>query len=123
MGVEMRKRCKNIYFAPLFLKVVYMKIVFRTLAFHIICIFVFSLLYFTFANDFESLDSNFSNEDNNGKKTNPSFLDFLLISTTIQAGVGISEFYPSSSFTKIIMIFQQLIMISTHVFTLYIFTL
>jgi heme A synthase len=91
-----------------------MKIVFRTVAFHIICILVFSLIYSTFSNGFKSVD--YENEEMN-------FLDFLLLSTTIQAGVGISEYFPSNPFTKITMILQQLIMISTHVFTLYILTI
>ena len=104
-----------------------MKIVFRTVVFHIVCILVFAFLYSTFADDFGSLDNDLYSENNNRNdnriKEKRNFLDFLLLSTTIQAGVGISEFFPSSSFTKIILIIQQLIMISTHVFTLYFFTL
>ncbi len=101
-----------------------MKIVFRTVLFHLLCIFIFALLYSTFAQDFGSLDDDLScNKNPNRIKEKRNFLDFLLLSTTIQAGVGISEFFPSSSFTKIILIIQQLIMISTHVFTLYLFTL
>jgi heme A synthase len=89
-----------------------MKIVFRTVTFHIICIIIFALLYFQFENEFGSLDNSLS-------KKNKNILDFFLFSTTIQAGVGISEFYPSSSLTKILMILQQILMITTHVFTLY----
>lgn len=100
-----------------------MKIVFRTVLFHFLCILVFALLYSTFAQDFGSLDDDSYSKNNNRTKEKLTFLDFLLLSTTIQAGVGISEFFPSSSFTKIILIIQQLIMISTHVFTLYFFTL
>jgi hypothetical protein len=104
-----------------------MKIVFRTVVFHIFCILVFSFLYSTFEDDFGSLDNDLYSENNNKNpnriKEKRNFLDFLLLSTTIQAGVGISEFFPSSSLTKIILIIQQLIMISTHVFTLYLFTL
>jgi hypothetical protein len=100
-----------------------MKIVFRTVLFHFVCILVFALLYSTFAQDFGSLDDDLYSENSNRTKEKLTFLDFLLLSTTIQAGVGISEFFPSSSFTKIILIIQQLIMISTHVFTLYFFTL
>jgi heme A synthase len=91
-----------------------MKIVFRTVAFHVICILVFALIYSTITNGFKSID--YENEEMN-------FLDFLLLSTTIQAGVGISEYFPSVPFTKITMILQQLIMISAHVFTLYILTI
>jgi hypothetical protein len=102
-----------------------MKIVIRTVVFHVLCILLFALLYSTFAQDFGSLDDELykENSNSNRRKEKRGFLDFLLLSTTIQAGVGISEFFPSSSFTKIIMIIQQMIMISTHVFTLYFFTL
>lgn len=93
-----------------------MKIVIRTLIFHIICIIIFALLYLLYGNDFTSLDDNVN-------KKNKELLDFLLLSTTIQAGVGVSEFIPSTSITKLIMIVQQLLMISTHIFTLYFLTL
>ena len=50
-------------------------------------------------------------------------LDYLFLSTTIQAGVGMSDIYPISIYGKLLMICQQLIMIMTHVFTLYVFNL
>ena len=90
-----------------------MKWVFRTVFFHFICIIIFSILYYNFSDAFD---------DENGVKHN-SFLDYLLLSTTIQASVGISGLYPISGIGKLLMIFQQMIMLSTHIFTLYIFTL
>jgi len=99
-----------------------MKIVVRTVVFHIFCIFLFAFIYSFFSREFGSLDDDlFYNE--NIKRRKRGFLDFLLLSTTIQAGVGISEIFPSSQNTKIVMIVQQLLMISTHVFTIYIFTI
>jgi len=89
-----------------------MKIVFRTVCFHLLCIIVFSFLYFHNKDGFQSLVNK-----------NVSYLDYFLLSTTIQAGVGISSIYPIYSYGKIIMILQQFIMILTHVFTLYVFTL
>jgi len=89
-----------------------MKIVFRTVCFHLLCIIVFSFLYFHNKDGFQSLANK-----------NVSYLDYFLLSTTIQAGVGISSIYPIYSYGKIIMILQQFIMILTHVFTLYVFTL
>jgi hypothetical protein len=89
-----------------------MKIVFRTVCFHLLCIIVFSFLYFHNKHDFKSLDNK-----------NISYLDYFLLSTTVQAGVGISSIYPIYSYGKIIMILQQFIMIMTHIFTLYVFTL
>ena len=98
-----------------------MKIVARTVVFHIFCILFFSFIYYTFSNHFENLGEDLHNF--NGTIRKRTLLDFILFSTTIQAGVGIIDFYPSTTFTKIIVIMQQLIIISTHVFTLYIFTL
>ena len=89
-----------------------MKIVFRTVCFHLLCIIVFSFLYFHNKDGFQSLANK-----------NVSYLDYFLLSTTIQAGVGISNIYPITSYGKIIMIVQQIIMIMTHVFTLYVFNL
>ena len=90
-----------------------MKIVFRTVLFHIICILVFTFIYSYISDHFES--------NNDNKKYN-NFIDFLLFSTTIQAGVGISDLYPISLQSKIALIIQQIIMIMTHVFTIYMFT-
>jgi hypothetical protein len=75
---------------------------------------VFALLYLYFS-------AHFVNNNDNNKHS--SFIDFLLLSTTVQAGVGISDLYPVSFYGKIAMIAQQILMLSTHVFTLYIFTL
>jgi hypothetical protein len=51
-----------------------------------------------------------------------SIIDFLLFSTTIQAGVGVSDILPISLYGKILMILQQLILISISVITIYVFT-
>jgi hypothetical protein len=91
-----------------------MKIVIRTFIFHVMCILIFSFIYLYFANDFYSIDENKKNKD---------YLDYFLLSTAIQAGVGISVIIPSTTITKFIMIVQQLLMISTHIFTLYFLTL
>ena len=94
-----------------------MKIVIRTVIFHIICIIIFALIYLYLSDQFDSINE----YDRNKKYT--TFTDFLLLSTTIQAGVGLSDLFPISFLTKTTMIIQQIIMIFTHVITLYIFTL
>ncbi len=91
-----------------------MKIAIRTIVFHISCIILFSFLYLFFASHFVSNDAN---------QGHNSYIDFLLLSTTVQAGVGITNLYPVSFFSKIVMIIQQILMLTTHIFTLYIFTL
>ncbi len=76
-----------------------MKLVLRTIFFHFVCILIFSALY-----------------------TNETYIDRLAQSVTIQAGVGIIGENIDER-TKMLMIIQQLMLISTHVLTLYIFTL
>lgn len=95
-----------------------MKLVIRTLTFHLLCIIFFSILYFIYKEHFVT-DPDF----NVNKKSEPEIIDCLFLSITVQAGVGYSDLYPYTNLAKIILMFQQLIMISTNVFLLYIFTL
>jgi hypothetical protein len=89
-----------------------MKIVIRTVFFHFLCIIIFGILYFY-------LKENFAEKEEDELE----IIDYVLLSTTIQAGVGVSELYPTTFYGKLTMIIQQLIMICTHVFTIYIFTI
>lgn len=89
-----------------------MKMVFRTVLFHILCIFIFALFYYYFRNDFQTQI-----------KEEFTVLDYIFLSTTIQSGVGLTDVYPINFNGKMIMIIQQIILIMTHVFTLYIFNL
>ena len=90
-----------------------MKIVIRTVFFHFLCIIFFGILYAYLKNDFEK----------NKEEEKLGFIDYILLSTTIQAGVGISDMYPISFYGKVTMIIQQFIMLCTHVFTIYIFNI
>jgi hypothetical protein len=90
-----------------------MKIVIRTVVFHFVCLLIFALFYYYFKDDFHP----------KARDEGLNAVDYLLLSTTIQAGVGISDIYPVSFYGKVIMIIQQIIMIMSHVFTIYIFTL
>jgi hypothetical protein len=89
-----------------------MKIVIRTVFFHFLCIIIFGILYFYLKEDFEEKEKDYV-----------EIIDYLLLSTTIQAGVGVSELYPTNFYGKLTMIIQQIIMICTHVFTIYIFNI
>lgn len=89
-----------------------MKIVIRTVFFHILCIIIFGLLYYYFRDDFKT-----------HVKEEYTILDYLFLSTTIQTSVGLTDIYPIAFYGKLIMIIQQLVMIMTHVFTLYFFTI
>jgi len=91
-----------------------MRIVVKTLAIHLFCILFFAFFYFYFSTHF---DNKYNSESPLEK-----IIDFLLFSTTIQAGVGISDILPISVYGKILMILQQLLMISISVITIYIYT-
>ena len=89
-----------------------MKIVIRTVFFHFSCIVGFGMLYFYLKDEF------LENE-----KDKLEIIDYMLLSTTIQAGVGISDLYPTTFYGKLTMIIQQILMLCTHIFTLYILTI
>ena len=89
-----------------------MKIVIRTVFFHFLCIAGFGMIYFYLKDDFSEKE-----------EANLEAIDYLLLSTTIQAGVGISDIYPTSFYGKLTMIIQQFLMLCTHIFTLYILTI
>ena len=97
-----------------------MKIVIRTAVFHLLCIIVFAFIYFYISEKYQS-DNKETKHTNHTKDKN--FTDYLLLSTTIQAGVGISDLYPITFYSKIFLILQQIILLFTHLITLYIFTL
>ena len=90
-----------------------MKLAIRTVCFHFLCILIFGIIYY-------NIQYQFQHKDEQRRK---SILDYILLSTTIQAGVGFSDIYPITSISKSIMILQQILMIMTHVFTLYFFNL
>jgi len=95
-----------------------MKLVIRTVSFQILCILLFTPIYISLKNHFVR-DPNYTTDN----KKDSELLDCLFLATTIQAGVGYSDLYPITYIAKFILIVQQLIMISTNVFLLYIFTL
>ena len=103
-----------------------MKRVLKTLAIHLFCILFFAIFYYYFSTHFEkNIQNKCNNNCNNGKNDSglELIIDFLLFSTTIQAGVGINELSPISILGKVMMILQQLIMISINVLTIYVFTM
>ena len=88
-----------------------MKMVFRTVFFHLICIIVFTFIYKYIAIDLKDSDKN-----------PVDFIDYLLLSVAIQSGTGFSVVNPKNDISKIVVIIQEFVLIFTHVFTIYIFT-
>ena len=86
--------------------------VIRTVVFHLICIIVFTFIYKHIAIDLK---------DNDKKPVD--FIDYLLLSVAIQSGTGFSVVNPKNNIGKIVVIIQEFILIFTHVFTIYIFTI
>jgi hypothetical protein len=85
----------------------------QTLVFNLFCIILFTIIYYL-------LGSQFSKSAGSGPN---NLLDFFQLSTTVQAGVGVTNLYPSSTATSVAMIAQQFVMLSTHLITIYLFTL
>jgi hypothetical protein len=90
-----------------------MKLVIRTVLFHFLCIIVFGIIYY-------NIQSQFQHNSLNERRT---IFDYILLSTTIQASVGIPDIYPITPTAKLLLILQQLLLIMTHVFTIYVFNL
>lgn len=81
------------------------------------CIVIFSVIYSMFSDNFES------NNSSQNKNNKLSFIDFVSLSTAIQASVGLSTITPILFPGKCLIILQQFMLICTHIITLYFFTL
>jgi heme A synthase len=92
--------------------------VIKTYIFQLFCIIVFSVIYYQVLDEFSTDLTKM--ERQNRKYT---YLDALFTSVTIQAGVGYAEVFPYTPRTKIIVMVQQIIMISANVLVLYFFSL
>jgi hypothetical protein len=92
-----------------------MKLAIRTILFQMICIIIFGIVYYYLEDHFIDLQGNV--------KKYSTILDYILLSTTVQASVGITDLLPNTFYSKLTILIQQLIMISTNIFTLYIFTI
>ena len=77
--------------------------------FQVMCVLLFSVLYYKLQTPISNVDT-------------MNYSDALLLSVTIQSGVGIAYIIPQSNICKILMIIQQFIMILSYIFILYIFT-
>jgi hypothetical protein len=90
-----------------------MKLIIRSFFFHVLCIIVFGIIYYLMNEMFL-----YSRED-----TTPTVYDYMLLSTALQTGVGFVELYPSNTISKLLIILQLLMMLATHIITLYYFVI
>lgn len=90
--------------------------VFKTFIFQIGCILLFSLLYWMNSDGFES---EFANKRNYKIR----YIDHLYTAVTVQASVGFTELYPTNTTTKVLVMMQQFLMISSNILILYLFSL
>ena len=89
-----------------------MKLVIRTVFFHLCCIALFTGIYYHLRGELFIPNA-----------TEVTAMDCALLSTTIQSSVGMTNIAPLTNLTKIVMSIQQLVLITTYVFTVYIFSL
>ena len=89
-----------------------MKLVIRTVFFHLCCIVFFTGIYYHLRGELSIPNASEVNA-----------MDCALLSITIQSSVGMTNVAPLTNLSKIVMSIQQLILITTYVFTVYIFSL
>ncbi len=89
-----------------------MKLVIRTVFFHLCCIVLFTTIYYYLRGELFVPNA-----------SEVTVMDCALLSTTIQSSVGMTNVAPLTNLTKIVMSIQQLMLITTYVFTVYIFSL
>jgi hypothetical protein len=92
-----------------------MKAVFQTLVFQLSCIVIFGFVYWYCQDDFTT-------DSTERKYKKGELIDYLFMSTTIQAGVGYGDLYPINFRSKFILILQQFLMISSNVLILFLFS-
>ena len=93
-----------------------MRLVLATIFFNFICIGIFCMIYFYLQDGFIN-----NNALKNNSLNNIDIMDFILFSTTIQAGVGITSLSPNSFSTKLVATIQQIIMLTAYFFVLHFF--
>lgn len=89
--------------------------IFKTFIFQLLCVFTFSMLYWMNSDGFQS-------EFADKRKYPITYVDHLFTAVTVQASVGFTELYPVTTKTKLLVILQQFIMISSNILILYLFS-
>ena len=85
-----------------------MKHAFRAVIFHLICLVYFGIIYIACKEDFVSVKGSVIDR-----------LDCVFLATAIQSGVGENTMIPTTYFSKLVIMIQEFVMITTNVFLLY----
>jgi len=87
-----------------------MRILVNSLVFHLLCLLLFAFIYYMLP------VGNFHIPNKNKQLL---LLDYFNLSTTIQAGVGITQIQPTSYLAQTIMSLQQILLITGNLTILY----
>jgi hypothetical protein len=91
------------------------KHIISTFCFHVFFALLFSVIYYQVGESgFELTASSTKN------KRRAGFMDYLALSTSIQAGVGISNLSPNTELSSLLLTIQQFFLIAANVFVVYV---
>ena len=79
----------------------------------LLLIFVFSLVYYSILTHFKS----------SIERHNPDYLDCVSLSTTIQAGIGLSDLLPNTRVSIMLTTLQQFSVIISSIYIVFTFTM
>jgi hypothetical protein len=88
-----------------------MLLIFKTALLQLSCIIIFAFIYYF---------NNIHFEYNEKEPRRDKFIDFLLLSTTIQASIGFSGINPITDLGKFIVIIHQMLVTFFHILTIYV---
>lgn len=88
------------------------KYVISTLLFHIFFAVLFSFVYYWIG------EKDFDLSTNVNRPT--AYIDYLSLSTSIQAGVGISNLKPNTKLSNLVLTIQQFLLIATNALIVYV---
>lgn len=83
-----------------------MRFIINSIGFHVLMLLLFTIIYYNLPH---------GHLVNQNSEQNVQLLDLFNLSTTIQAGVGMSSIIPTTALAQSIIIFQQLMLIVGNV--------
>jgi hypothetical protein len=93
-----------------------MKLVYAGVILNFILVILFAFIYLNYADQFTT-------DPTNRERIMGDAIDFFYMSVTIQAGVGYQGLTPISDLAKMLLIFQQMCMISSNILIVYLIQL